>query len=125
MLRLPGSTFVFGRARLGVAKSAKHPLLGMLSLEEIKDWGDSVAAESTFKLIEFCHNPAKPTHRAVTELVLADGVNEYRVWIFREFNIIYVDALHKGVEGDTKLFRGPLTRRSLESISRILRRSQP
>jgi hypothetical protein len=33
--------------------------------------------------------------------------------------------LHKGVEGDIKLFRGPLTRHSLECISRILRRSQP
>jgi hypothetical protein len=96
----------------------------MLSLEEIKEWAETIEAQSISNLIKFCHNPAKPTHRAVTEIVLADGVNEYRVWIFREFNIIYVDAFHKGVEADTKLFRGPLTRRSLESISRILRRSQ-
>jgi hypothetical protein len=96
----------------------------MLSLEEIKEWAETIEAQSISNLIKFCHNPAKPTHGAVTEIVLADGVNEYRVWIFREFNIIYVDAFHKGVEADTKLFRGPLTRRSLESISRILRRSQ-
>ena len=96
----------------------------MLSLEEIKEWAETIEAQSISNLIKFCHSPAKPTHGAVTEIVLADGVNEYRVWIFREFNIIYVDAFHKGVETDTKLFRGPLTRRSLESISRILRRSQ-
>ena len=55
----------------------------MLSLEEIRNWGDSVAAESTFKLIEFCHKPAKPAGRAVTQIVFEDGGNEYRVWIFR------------------------------------------
>ena len=98
---------------------------GMLSLEEIKEWAESIQAQSISNLIKFCHNPAKPAHRDVTEIVFADGANEYRIWIFREINIIYVDAFHKGVEGDTKLFRGPLTRRSLESISRILRRSQP
>jgi hypothetical protein len=38
-------------------------------------------------------------------------------------NIIYVDAFHEGVESDSTLFRGPLTRHSLESISNILRRS--
>jgi hypothetical protein len=96
----------------------------MLSLEEIKEWAERIEAQSISNLIKFCQNPAKPSHRAVTEIVFADGANEYRIWIFREFNIIYVDALHKG-EGDTKLFRGPLTRRSLECISRILRRSQP
>jgi hypothetical protein len=36
-------------------------------------------------------------------------------------NIIYVDDFHEGVESDAKLFRGPLTRHSLESISNILR----
>ena len=97
----------------------------MLSLEEIKEWAETVEAQSTSTLVKFCHNPAKPSHRAVTEIVFADGLNEYRVWIFREFNMIYVDVLHKGVEADTKLFRGALTRRSLESISRILRRTQP
>jgi hypothetical protein len=102
----------------------KRLLGGMLSLEEIKEWADTVGAQSTSNLIKFCHNPAKPAHRAVTEIVFADGVDEYRVWIFREFNIIYVDAFHKGVEADTKLFLGPFTRRSLESISRILRRSK-
>ena len=94
----------------------------MLSLEEIKNWADAIAAESTLKLIKLCHKRAKPAGRAVTEIVFADGASEYRVWIFREFNMIYVDVFHKGVEADTKLFRGPLTRRSLESISRILRR---
>jgi hypothetical protein len=102
----------------------KRLLGGMLSLEEIKEWADTVGAQSTSNLIKFCHNPAKPAHRAVTEIVFADGVDEYRVWIFREFNIIYVDAFHKGVEADTKLFLDPFTRRSLESISRILRRSK-
>jgi hypothetical protein len=67
----------------------------MLSLEEIKEWADTVGAQSTSNLIKFCHNPAKPAHRAVTEIVFADGVDEYRVWIFREFNIIYVDALQQ------------------------------
>ena len=58
----------------------------MLSLEEIKEWAESIEAQSISNL--------KPTHRAVTEIVFADGANEYRIWIFREFNIIYVDALH-------------------------------
>jgi len=107
------------------ARNKRHLLRGMLSLEEIKDWAESIEAQSISNLIKFCHNPAKPTHRAVTEIVFADGANEYRVWIFREFNIIYVDAFHKGVEADRKLFRGPITRPSLECISRILRRSQP
>jgi hypothetical protein len=123
MLSLPGWTSGSMAARLGVAKSAKHPLRGMLSLEEIKNWGDSVAAESTFKLIELCHKPAKPAGRAVTQIVFGDGRNEYRVWIFREYNIIYVADFHKGVQAD--IFRGPITRRSLECISRIIRRSLP
>ena len=110
---------------LGVAKSILHPLRGMLSLEEIKEWAKTIEAHSTLNLIKFCNKPAKPAHRVVTQIVFAAGVNEYRVWVFREFNIIYVDAFHEGVKADTKLFRGPLTRRSLESISRILRRSQP
>jgi hypothetical protein len=110
---------------MGRARSKKHLLGGMLSLEEIKAWADTIEAQSTLNLIKFCNNPAKPAHRVVTQIVFAAGVNEYRVWIFREFNLIYVDVFHKGVEADTKLFRGPLTRRSLESISRILRRSQP
>ena len=74
---------------------------------------------------EILSQPSQTRHRVVTQIVSAAGANEYRVWIFREFNIIYADAFHKGVEANTKLFRGPLTRRSLESISRILRRSQP
>jgi hypothetical protein len=97
----------------------------LLSPEEIKDWADSIAAESMLKLIELSHEPAKPVGRAVTQIVLGDGGNEYRVWIFREFNIIYVEAFHKGVQADNKLFRGPITRCSLECISRILRRSLP
>jgi hypothetical protein len=97
----------------------------MLSLEEIKEWAERIEAQSISNLIKFCRNPAKPTHRAVTQIVFGDGVYEYRVWIFCEFNIIYVDAFHNGVEADRKLFRGPITRHSLECISRILRRSQP
>lgn len=96
----------------------------MLSLEEIKEWANTVGAQSTSKLIKFSHNSTRPTHRAVTEIVFGDGVNEYRVWIFREFNIIYVDAFHKGAVSDAKLFRGPVTRRSLESISMLLKGSQ-
>ena len=96
----------------------------MLSLEEIKEWADTIEAESTLKLIKFCHKPAKPAGRAVTQIVFGDGGDEYRVRIFREFNILYVDAFHKGVEADSKLFRGPITRRSLKSISRILRQLQ-
>jgi hypothetical protein len=95
----------------------------MLSLEEIKEWAESIEAQSISNLIKFCQNPAKPSHRAVTEIVFADGANEYRVSIFREFNIIYVAGFHKGVQAD--IFRGPITRRSLECISRILRRSLP
>ena len=97
---------------------------GMLLLAEIKEWADTVEAQSISKLIKFSHNTDKPAHRAVTEIVFGHGVNEYRVWIFPEFNIIYVDAFHKGVQSDTKLFRGPLTRRSLESISMLLKGSQ-
>jgi hypothetical protein len=59
------------------------------------------------------------------QIVFRDDGNEYRVWIFRELNIIYLDALHEGVEAETKLYRGAITRSSLESISRILRRLQP
>ena len=95
----------------------------MLSLEEIKKWADTIEAQSTSNLTKFCHKPARPGHRAVIEVVFADGVNEYRVCISRELNIIYVDASHEGVESDSTLFRGPLTRHSLESISNILRRS--
>jgi hypothetical protein len=97
----------------------------MLSPEEIKNWVDSIEAESTLKLIALFHRPGKPVDRAVTQIVFGDGFNEYRIWIFREFNIIYVDAFHKGVQADIKLFRGPITRCSLECISRILRRSLP
>jgi hypothetical protein len=97
----------------------------MLSPEEIKNWVGTIAAESTLKLIELRHEPAKPADRAVTQIVFGDGGNEYRVWIFREFNIIYVDAFHKGVQADSKLFRGPITEYSLGCISRILRRSLP
>ena len=102
----------------------RHLLEGMLSLAEIKEWADTVEAQSTAKLIKFSHNTDKPAHRAVTEILFGHGVNEYRVWIFPEFNIIYVDAFHKGMQSDTKLFRGPLTRRSLESISMLLKGSQ-
>jgi hypothetical protein len=107
-----------GRGRV----ARKHLLEGMLAHEEIKEWAGTIEAQSTLNLTKFYNNPARPAHRVVTEIVFADGANEYRIWIFREFNMIYVDAFHKGVEADTKLFRGPLTRRSLESISRILRR---
>ena len=86
---------------------------GMLSLEDIKKWADSIEAQSASTLTKFYHEPAKPAHRAVIEVV----------WISRELNIIYVDAFHKGVVSDSKLFRGPLSRHSLESISSILRDS--
>jgi hypothetical protein len=56
-------------AMLRVTKGARHPLRGMLSPEEIKSWVDSIAAESTLKLIELCHKPAKPVGRAVTQIV--------------------------------------------------------
>lgn len=95
----------------------------MLSLEEIKEWADSIETQSISKLAKFCHKRSRIGHGAVIEVVFADGVNEYRVWIFRELNIIYVDAFHQGVESDFKLFRGPINRHSLESISGILRRS--
>jgi len=96
---------------------------GMLSLEEIKKWAETIEAQSTSNLTKLCLKPARPSHRAVIEVVFADGVNEYRVWISRELNIIYVDDFHEGVESDAKLFRGPLTRHSLESITCILRHS--
>jgi hypothetical protein len=83
--------------RMGRAKEQKHLLGGMLSLEEIKKWADTIEAQSTSNLIKFCHKPARPAHRAVIEIIFADGVNEYQIWIFREFNIIYVDAFHEGV----------------------------
>jgi hypothetical protein len=41
----------------------------MLSLEEIKNWADAIAAESTLKLIKLCQKPTKPAGRAVTEIV--------------------------------------------------------
>jgi len=97
----------------------------MFSLEEIKEWANTIEAQSTSKLIKFSHDPARSAQRAVTEIVFEDGVNEYRVWIFREFNIIYVDTFQKGAVSDTKLFRGPATRRSLEAISMLLKGPQP
>ena len=96
----------------------------MLSLEEIKEWANMIEAQSTSKLIKFSHDPARSAQRAVTEIVFEDGFNEYRVWIFREFNIIYVDAYQKGAVSDTKLFRGPAIPRSLEAISMLLKGSQ-
>ena len=100
-------------------RAQKHPLRGMLSLEESRNWGDSVAAESTFKLIEFCHKPAKPAGRAVTQIVFEDGGNEYRVWIFRNtsFTLLAFTKVYRPI------FSEDVTRRSLECISRILRRS--
>jgi hypothetical protein len=46
----------------------------MLSLEEIKEWADTIEAQSTLNLIKFCNNPARPAHRVVTEIVFADGL---------------------------------------------------
>jgi hypothetical protein len=43
--------------------------------------------------------------------------------MFHELNIIYVDVFREQAESDSKLFRGPLTRHSLESISSLLTRS--
>ena len=79
----------------------------MLSLAEIKEWADTVEGQSTSKLIKFSHNTDKPAHRAVTEIVFGHDVNEYRVWIFPEFNIIYVDAFHKGCSVIPSFFEGP------------------
>ena len=98
---------------MGRAKEQKHLLGGMLSLEEIKKWADTIEAQSTSNLIKFCHKPARPAHRAVIEIVFVDRVNEYQIWIFRELNIIYVDAFHEGVESDSKLFRRSLTRKKI------------
>ena len=79
----------------------------MLSLAEIKEWADTVEGQSTAKLIKFSHNTNKPAHRTVTEIVFGHGVNEYRVWIFPEFNIIYVDAVHtKGCNVIPSFFGG-------------------
>jgi hypothetical protein len=116
--------FGFSGSYAGSCKEIKHLLRGMLSLEEIRNWADAIATESTLKLIKFCHTPSKRAGRTVTQIVFIESGNEYRVWIFPELNLIYVDVLHEGVEDDTKLFRGPVTRRSLESISLVLRRSQ-
>src|SRR5215469_9559962 len=96
----------------------------MLSPGEIRNWADAITTGSTLKLVKFCHPPSKRGGRAVAQIVFAKGSNEYRVWVFPELNMMYVDVIHEGLEGDTKLFRGPLTRSSLESISLILRRSQ-
>jgi len=94
-------------------------------LGEIRNWADAITTGSTLKLLKFCHTPSKRAGRTVAQIVFVEGGNEYRVWIFPKFNIIYVDLFQEGVEADTKLFRGPMTRSSLESISRILRRLQP
>ena len=97
----------------------------MLSPEEIRGWAAALEAESTLKLVNLGHKRAKPSGRAMPQIVFRDDGNEYRVWIFRELNIIYLDVLREGLEAETKLYRGAITRRSLESISRILRRLQP
>jgi hypothetical protein len=53
-------------------RAQKHPLRCMLSLEEIKNWTDAIAAESTLKF-KLCHKPAKHVGRAVTQIVFVDG----------------------------------------------------
>jgi len=97
----------------------------MLSPEEIRGWAAALEAESTLKLVNLGHKRAESSGRDIPQIVFRDDGNEYRVWIFRELNIIYLDVLREGLEAETKLYRGPVTRRSLESISRILRRLQP
>ena len=97
----------------------------MLSMEEIRGWAAALEAKSTLKLINLGHKRAKPSGRTMPQIIFRDDGNEYRVWIVCELNIIYLDVLHDGVEAETKLYRGPITRRSLESISRILMRLQP
>jgi hypothetical protein len=96
----------------------------MLSLEEIRNWADAITTGSTLKLLKFCHTPSKRLGRTVAQILFVEGGNEYRVWVYPELNMMYVDVLHEGLEGDAKLFRGPVTRCSLECISLILRRSQ-
>jgi hypothetical protein len=64
----------------------------MVSLEEIRNWADVIAAESTLKLIKFCHKPSKRAGQTVTQIVLGEDGNDYRVWIFPEFNIILTSS---------------------------------
>ena len=125
MLDLPCSTPRLAPDTLWVAWSKRLYGEAMLSLKEIKEWADTIEVRSRLKLIKFSHDSAAHPEHAVTEIVFGEGANEYRVRIFRKFNIIYVDAFHQNIEADSKVFRGAVTRRSFESISRILRRSQP
>ena len=121
-----GRLRIFASGTLGVARNLQQLSEGMLSLLEIKEWVQATLdSESRLKLVEFCYKPAKLDGRAVIQIIFGDRDNEYRVWMFRKFNITYVDFIRGGVETETKLFRGPMTRNSLESISRILRRLQP
>jgi len=46
------------------ASNKKHLLGGMLSLEEIKEWANTIEAQSTSKLIKFSHDPARSVRRA-------------------------------------------------------------
>ena len=79
----------------------------MLSPEEIRGWAAALEAESTLKLIILGHKRAKPSGGAMPQIVFRDDGNEYRVWIFRELNIIYLDTLHEGLEAKTKLYEDP------------------
>jgi hypothetical protein len=85
-------------------RAQKHPLRGMLSLEEIRNWGDSVAAESTFKLIKFCHKPAKPAGRAVTQIVFGERRQRIPSLDFPRIHHLLA-GFQKGVQAD--IFRGP------------------
>jgi hypothetical protein len=95
-------------------------ILGMVSEEEIKKWATAIAAQSRLKLTHFGQSPAIGASRAKTQVAFENNRSAYHVWILPELNMIILDVFHKSVETDEQLFRGEITLRSLERISRIL-----
>jgi hypothetical protein len=97
----------------------------MVSEEELKNWATVIAAQSRLKLTHFGESPATGPSRARTHIAFENDHREYHVWILPELNMILLDVFHKSMDTDEQLFRGKITRRSFERISRILNPPQP
>ena len=92
----------------------------MVSEEELKKWATVIAAQSRLKLTHFGESSATGSSRAKTHIAFENDRLEYHVWILPELNMIVLDVFYKRIETDEQLFRGEITLRSLERISRIL-----
>jgi hypothetical protein len=94
--------------------------LGSVSEEETKNWASVIAAQSRLKLVHFGQSTPTGPSRDGTHIVFENDRLAYYVWILAELNTILLDVFHKSGETDEQIFRGEITLRSLERISRIL-----